>query len=356
MLETENLILNAAQFEDWQDMYNNLWRHDESARFMLWRPTHSEADAKSRMERTIAFQKEHPFAYTVYEKKSGKAIGFAGMTEIEPGVYEDIGIAVGPEFTGKGYGKQIVRALIGQAKEACGAVKFVYSCREKNIVSKNLARVCGFAYTHSEQKTDPRTGEDYVLEYFELKLNGNDSAEINYRIRTASIQDLEDIARIEAKCFPAAEAASQESLRKRLDVYPNHFWLLLVEESIAGFVNGMVTDLSDLADEMYENAALHNEEGKWQMIFGVDTLPEYRCHGYAGRLLRHVITQAELQGREGLVLTCKDKLIPYYEKFGFVREGISGSVHGGAVWYQMRLRFQQKLHMEKRRKSEKQEE
>ena len=42
---------------------------------------------------------------------------------------------------------------------------------------------------------------------------------------------------------------------------------------------------------------------------------------------------------EHLVLTCKDHLVHYYAKFGFVSEGVSGSTHGGVVWYQMRLTF-----------------
>ena len=53
-----------------------------------------------------------------------------------------------------------------------------------------------------------------------------------------------------------------------------------------GFVNGMVTDEPDLRDEMYEDASLHNENGAWQMIFGVDTIPEYRCRGCAAALLK----------------------------------------------------------------------
>ena len=40
-----------------------------------------------------------------------------------------------------------------------------------------------------------------------------------------------------------------------------------------------------------------------------------------------------------LMLTCKDKLIHYYAKFGFVNEGVSASVHGNVTWYQMRLSF-----------------
>ena len=108
---------------------------------------------------------------------------------------------------------------------------------------------------------------------------------------------------------------------------------------MVGFVNGMVTDEAELSDEMYDDASMHNPDGKWQMIFGVDTIPEYRRQGCAGKVLSRVIEDARKQGREGLVLTCKDKLIHYYAKFGFENEGLSKSVHGDAVWYQMRLKF-----------------
>ena len=40
------------------------------------------------------------------------------------------------------------------------------------------------------------------------------------------------------------------------------------------FVDGFVTDTPDLTDEMYADASLHDAHGAWQMIFGVNTLPE----------------------------------------------------------------------------------
>ena len=43
----------------------------------------------------------------------------------------------------------------------------------------------------------------------------------------------------------------------------------------------MVTKNPNLTDEMYENPNLHNEDGDWQMVFGVNTLPDYRNKGYA---------------------------------------------------------------------------
>ena len=104
-------------------------------------------------------------------------------------------------------------------------------------------------------------------------------------------------------------------------------------------MNGLVTDKTWLSDDMYEDAEMHDENGKWQMIFGLDVIPEYRRRGCGAMLMEHIISQAKAQGRVGVVLTCKDKLIHYYEKFGFVNEGKSASVHGGAAWNDMRLTF-----------------
>ncbi len=159
-------------------------------------------------------------------------------------------------------------------------------------------------------------------------------------IRTATIKDLDAVTAVEAACFPAAEAATQDEFEERIRHYGGHFWLMLDGNRLISFVDGFVTNEPDLTDEMYENAGMHNETGAWQMIFGVNTLPAYRNHGYAGQLIQCAIDDARRQGRKGLVLTCKDHLVPYYAKFGFVNEGVSEkSVHGGAVWNQMRLKF-----------------
>ncbi|MDO4531420.1 MAG: GNAT family N-acetyltransferase [Bacillota bacterium] len=158
-------------------------------------------------------------------------------------------------------------------------------------------------------------------------------------IRTAVMADLAAVTRVERSCFPAAEAATEEQFAERLRYYGAHFWLLILEGELVSFVDGFVTDEKDLTDEMYEKAELHDPKGAWQMIFGVNTLPRYRRKGYAERLLRRAIEDARKQGRKGLVLTCKKELVLYYGKLGFVDEGVSASVHGNVVWYQMRLTF-----------------
>mgnify|MGYP000492764689 CR=1 FL=1 len=159
-------------------------------------------------------------------------------------------------------------------------------------------------------------------------------------IRTASMEDLDAITAVEAACFPAAEAATREEFSGRLSHYADHFWLLFEDGRLVSFVDGMVTNRPDLTDEMYADVSLHDPAGEWQMIFGVNTLPEFRRRGLAGQLLRRAIADAKAQGRKGLVLTCKERLLPYYAKFGFQDEGVTDkSTHGNVAWHQMRLSF-----------------
>jgi len=159
------------------------------------------------------------------------------------------------------------------------------------------------------------------------------------QIREAKTSDLQAITSIETICFPPKEAASKQTLQERLKAYPQHFWLLEDAGKVIGFINGLVTNQPDLADVMYEKASLHQENGQWQMIFGLDVLPAYRRQGCAKLLLKQVVVASKKQKRRGLVLTCKANLVPYYAKFGFADEGIAASTHGDVVWHQMRLRL-----------------
>ena len=155
-------------------------------------------------------------------------------------------------------------------------------------------------------------------------------------IRKGTMADLEAVAAVEVECFPAAEAATKESFAARLASYPSHFLLAFEQGKLVGFIDGLVTNEENLTDAMYDQADLHNETGAWQMIFGLNTIPEKRRQGIAASLIHAFQEMAQEEGRCGIVLTCKERLVHYYAKFGFVDEGISSSTHGGVVWHQMR--------------------
>ena len=169
MIETESLILDKAKFSDWKEMYCNVWSQPESAKYMEWNITTSEENAKIRIMKTIAFQKEHD-TYLVYEKSTGKAIGFAGVEKIEPYIYQEAGICLGPDYVGKGFGKQILQGLILYCKEEFRAKEFIYSTREENRASNRLAKSLGFTVISSVPKTDSKDGHSYNLLRYSLKL------------------------------------------------------------------------------------------------------------------------------------------------------------------------------------------
>ena len=159
------------------------------------------------------------------------------------------------------------------------------------------------------------------------------------KIRKADISDIEAVTELESRCFPIAEAADRNAFELRLRNYPECFWITEKDKQVACLINGMTTNSKDLCDEMYESADLYTPDGKWLMLFGVAALPEYQHKGLASQLMEYVINEARKQKRSGIVLTCKENLVSFYEKFGYVSEGVSDSVHGNAVWYQMRLTF-----------------
>lgn len=169
MIETESLVLDKAKFSDWKEMYHNVWSQPESAKYMSWQVTTNEDAAKLRIIKTIEFQKSHD-TYLVYEKASGKAIGFAGVEKIELYVYGETGICLGPEYVRKGFGKQIVWGLIQYCKTEFGAREFIYSAREENEASNKLAVSLGFTVIGSEPKTDSRDGHKYNILKYRLKL------------------------------------------------------------------------------------------------------------------------------------------------------------------------------------------
>ena len=100
-------------------------------------------------------------------------------------------------------------------------------------------------------------------------------------IRHATIDDLDALAAHGIRMLPGRRGRRPLVLRARIETYPECFWLLIDGEIVTAFINGFATDRRDLTDDMYEDAAQHNPQGDWQMIFGVDTAPKYQHRGCA---------------------------------------------------------------------------
>jgi len=158
-------------------------------------------------------------------------------------------------------------------------------------------------------------------------------------IRQANILDLDGITEVERVCFPPLEAAPRDSFEKRLEAFSDSFLVAVEGGEIIGFINGCVTNKQHIFDEMFHDTLLHNHRGEYQAIFGLAVIAKYRGCGVAHRLMNEFIELARGRGKKGLILTCKEQRIDYYAAFGYKNLGVSGSNHGGAVWYDMIIEF-----------------
>lgn len=166
---------------------------------------------------------------------------------------------------------------------------------------------------------------------------------MEYRIRAVQETDLEAVAHVEAECFPAAEAAAKEDLSMRIRTCAESFFVAETPKGeIIGFINGCCSDSDHLEDAFYHDASLHQPSGIFQMIFGLNVLPEYRKHGLGEMLMRYMIESASHRGKKAVILTCKEHMVSFYARIGYRFEGVSDSVHGGAVWYCMRYDLEKK--------------
>lgn len=160
ILETGDLMLRQAEFDDWKPMYENVWRHESCARYMQWDVTTSEEEAQERIRRTIRYQQNGGLSFLV--TKHDVPIGFAGVMETEPGVYEDTGGCLGPDHQRKGLGKQMLAAL-ERLVFSCGGERFIVAHQRENLPSKKVILSRGFRYTHSGEK------DGCILDFYEKR-------------------------------------------------------------------------------------------------------------------------------------------------------------------------------------------
>jgi len=165
--ETEHLILRKAKPEDTEYILKNVWSDESIPKYMLWKPACTKEEAEDRMKRTMNYQKS-AMAYFVCLKETDEPIGFCGIKEVSPGVYEDSGICIASKYQRHGYGKEIVNVLLYIAFNLFGGKEFIYSCWKENIPSASLAKSLGFKYTHSLDEVREWDGMKYTVDYFSI--------------------------------------------------------------------------------------------------------------------------------------------------------------------------------------------
>lgn len=160
-----------------------------------------------------------------------------------------------------------------------------------------------------------------------------------YEFRNIHMEEISQAAEIEKICFPPNEACTYKHMEERIKKAKELFLVAVDRDTgkIVGFLNGLATNREHLTDDFFEDADVHEAEGRNIMLLGLDVLPEYRCQGLARELMRQYLEREKQKGRKRIVLTCLPDKVRMYEKFGFEDHGIGESVWGGEAWYEMSI-------------------
>ena len=155
------------------------------------------------------------------------------------------------------------------------------------------------------------------------------------RIRQVDLSDWEEILAIEHLNFPAAEAASSEVLKERIEKIPDTFLLAELHGQLAGYIVGSAIQTRYLTDDLFSKVGANPPEGGFIAVQSLSVHPDFQRQGVGTLLIAALKETVVQEHRQGISLTCHDELIPYFEMNGFVHEGISDSTHGGGVWSDM---------------------
>lgn len=157
----------------------------------------------------------------------------------------------------------------------------------------------------------------------------------NVCVRTVAPADVDRCAAIEVACFPPEEAASPERVAQRATEFARGFVVGELDGTVYGMVNSAATHRPDLADEAFKALVGHEPGGANLVIFSLAVHPEFQGRSLSTPLMNAYLDRARQDGRSAVLLLCKERLVPYYARLGFIDRGPSASTHGGARWHEM---------------------
>lgn len=155
-------------------------------------------------------------------------------------------------------------------------------------------------------------------------------------IRYVNVYDLDACYSVELACY-TSDAATQEKIQKRIQLFPEGFLVAESKGRIIGMINSGATNKEDITDEAFKDMIGHVSDGKNMVIFSLAVLPEFRGTGISKRLMSRFIEISKDFKKKKILLICKSELIPYYQKYGFLYRSKSKSTHGGFEWHEMYL-------------------
>ena len=324
-LETKDLILKTYDEKYLSDTYNNFFCQQETAKYLLWKPTTSIEEAKERLER---WSKDWNLFYLIIEKKTDTCIGYLGVDKIEKDIYGRLGICLGLYFKNKGYGTQALIALINYLKLQ-KAKELHYSHFKENISSQKLAEKIGFKRVKEDKRIRKWDNKEFEEYFYVLNLDEKIMKEIKLKngevltITSPTLDDAQNLAdfantiRCESRFItmseedePSTKSSQEKWVQNTLNNNRSFIFSAKINDKLVG--SGNFCPKSNKARLAH------------RCDMGVSVLKAYWGLGIASEIMKVIIDKAKEAGFEQIELQVVEENASarhLYKKFGFYETG-----------------------------------
>lgn len=180
-LETPRLNLRQLQMEDIYEYYERLFGDADVARFMLFEPHQDISESMADLEEKLAAYEEGKFyCWAVAEKEDDSLIGLIRLVRLDEAsdtcsfVY-----MLGCNYWNRGYGTEMLKAVIRFAFEELDVERIVADHMEKNAASGAVMRKAGMTHIATDAGKYEKFGTVQDAIVYEIRNEGRKSLGAN---------------------------------------------------------------------------------------------------------------------------------------------------------------------------------
>ena len=140
---------------------------------------------------------------------------------------------------------------------------------------------------------------------------------------------------IESTAYEGDEAATLAKIAKRIDVYPQGFLVLEVDDELVGFINSGCAHQVAMSDSAFKELVGHDPAAPKVVIMSVAVAPAWQGRGFSKLLMAEFLRRMRAAGKREVHLMCKQGHIELYRRMGYDYIRQSASNHGGLCWHEM---------------------
>ena len=147
LIETDRLILRRMMVKDYEDMYLYARRPDVT-KYLTWKAHTSPMYTKEYLEYIATkYSLGEFYDWAVIDKREQKMIGTCGFTRFDfHSNSAEVGYVLNPEYWGKGYATEAVKAVVKFGFETIGVVRIEAKYMEGNTASLRVMEKVGMSY------------------------------------------------------------------------------------------------------------------------------------------------------------------------------------------------------------------